>query len=46
MQLVTGPGKDEHESWSTDGSRLAFMSDRDGNWEIYVMKRTGPDRRD
>jgi Tol biopolymer transport system component len=24
-------------SWSTEGSRIAFSSDRDGNMEIYIM---------
>ena len=30
-------------SWSRDGSRLAFSSDRDGNTEIYLMKPDGSD---
>ena len=28
-------------SWSPDGSRLAFVSDRDGGYEIYVMDADG-----
>ena len=28
-------------AWSPDGTRLAFMSTRDGNQEIYVMNRDG-----
>jgi Tol biopolymer transport system component len=28
-------------SWSPDGSRLAFVSDRDGNKEIYVSRADG-----
>jgi Tol biopolymer transport system component len=28
---------DEFPSWSPDGTKIAFTSDRDGNWEIYVM---------
>ena len=28
-------------SWSPDGSQIAFDSDRDGNWEIYVMDADG-----
>ena len=28
-------------SWSPDGRRIAFISDRDGNWEIYVMNADG-----
>ena len=28
-------------SWSPDGSQIAFVSDRDGNWEIYTMNVDG-----
>ena len=28
-------------SWSPDGTKIAFSSDRDGNWEIYVMNADG-----
>ena len=28
-------------SWSPDGERIAFMSHRDGNREIYVMDADG-----
>ena len=28
-------------SWSSDGTRLAFSSDRDGNTEIYIMNSEG-----
>ncbi len=28
-------------SWSPDGSRIAFSSDRDGNTEIYIMNADG-----
>lgn len=27
--------------WSPGGNRIAFVSDRDGNWEIYVMNTDG-----
>ena len=28
-------------AWSPDGKKIAFDSDRDGNWEIYVMNADG-----
>jgi Tol biopolymer transport system component len=28
-------------AWSPDGSRIAFESYRDGNFEIYVMNADG-----
>jgi PAP2 superfamily/WD40-like Beta Propeller Repeat/RTX calcium-binding nonapeptide repeat (4 copies) len=31
-------------TWSPDGSRLAFVSDRDGDWEIYAVARTGGEK--
>src|SRR5690242_11022074 len=27
--------------WSPDGQKLAFMSNRDGNWEIYLVNADG-----
>ncbi|MEQ1765107.1 MAG: carboxypeptidase regulatory-like domain-containing protein [Pyrinomonadaceae bacterium] len=27
--------------WSPDGQKIAFASDRDGNWEIYVVNADG-----
>jgi len=31
----------QHPAWSPDGARLAFESNRDGKWDIYVMKAEG-----
>ena len=36
-RLTTDPGFDFYPAWSPDGSLIAFMSDRDGNNEVYVM---------
>ena len=33
--------EDRDPSWSPDGSRIAFTSYRDGNWDIYVMDADG-----
>ena len=40
-QLTTDGANDMRPTWSPDGSRIAFVSDRDGNTEIYVMNADG-----
>jgi Tol biopolymer transport system component len=40
-QLTDESGFSMHPSWSPDGTRIAFMSDRDGDWEIYLMNTDG-----
>jgi Tol biopolymer transport system component len=32
-------------AWSPDGERIAFATDRDGNWELYVMEADGAAQR-
>ncbi len=43
-RLTTDPS-DNAPAWSPDGSRVAFMSARDGNWEIYVVDLANPEPR-
>ena len=31
--------------WSPDGQKIAFTSERDGNWEVYVMNADGTGQR-
>jgi Tol biopolymer transport system component len=39
--LTNNPANDVNPSWSPDGSRLTFSSDRDGIYSIYVMNADG-----
>jgi uncharacterized protein YgiM (DUF1202 family) len=32
-------------AWSPDGSQIAFLTDRNGRWEIWVMNADGSDQR-
>jgi Tol biopolymer transport system component len=36
-QLTNNSAQDASPTWSPDGSKIAFVSNRDGNWEIYTM---------
>ena len=35
--LTNNAAHDIHPSWSPDGTKIAFVTIRDGNYEIYVM---------
>jgi Tol biopolymer transport system component len=42
MQLTKDPSNELEPSWSPDGAKIAFMSDRNGeNFDIYVMNADG-----
>ena len=44
-RLTNHSADDGNASWSPDGRRIAFMSSRDGNNEIYVMDSDGSNLR-
>lgn len=45
-RLTDTPGLDGFPSWSPDGQRIAFATDRaGGNWELYVMDSDGTHQR-
>jgi Tol biopolymer transport system component len=39
--LLGGPGTYQSPAASPDGSRIAFSSNRDGDFDIYLMNRDG-----
>ncbi len=41
FRLTLGPAEDSGPVWSPDGKALMFVSFRDGNGEIYVMRADG-----
>ena len=41
IRLTYNGAFDASPVWSPDGRRIAFDSDRDGNWEVYVMNADG-----
>jgi dipeptidyl aminopeptidase/acylaminoacyl peptidase len=40
-QLTHGPGHDKSPRWSPQGDRLAFLSDRGGRSQLYLLPRDG-----
>ncbi|QLQ06618.1 MAG: PD40 domain-containing protein [Anaerolineae bacterium] len=45
--LTDGPFNNLHPTWSGDSRKIAFASDRDGDWEIYVLDlATRPEQTD
>lgn len=43
VQSITNVDEDTGPVLSPDGERVAFMSRRDGNWEVYVVNVDGSD---
>ena len=43
--LTRSPAHEGIAAWSPDGRKIAFISDRDGNGEIYVMNADGSRQR-
>ena len=39
--LADEPGLDAFPAWSPDSEKLVFSSERDGNWELYLMNADG-----
>lgn len=43
--VITGPGRKASPAYSPDGSRIVYVSDEPGNFEIYVAHADGAERR-
>lgn len=41
VRLTNNPAHDQGPSWSPDGRRIAFGSNREGNFDIFVMNADG-----
>ena len=41
QRLTRNEGADVHPAWSPDGRSIAFISDRDGSFQLYVMPAAG-----
>ena len=39
--LTSNPNQDVGATYSPDGKYIAFMSDRDGSWGIWIMRASG-----
>jgi len=44
--LTDDPANDEDPSWSPAGNKIAFASDRDGDFEIFVMDSDGDNQQE
>lgn len=40
-QLTTHQAHDTRPVWSPDGKRIAFASDRNGNFDVFIMNKEG-----
>ena len=44
-RITTNPASDSHPRWSQDGTRVAFLSTRDGGSQVFVLDLAGGEPR-
>jgi TolB protein len=44
VQLTTSPAENFYPAWSPDGRKVAFVSTRSGNWDLWLMNADGSDQ--
>ncbi len=44
-RLTYAPKKDQYPRWSPDGKSIAFLSDRDGKMQVYLLPAAGGEAR-
>jgi Tol biopolymer transport system component len=44
VQLTKDSSSDGLPVWSPDGSKIAFISNRSGEWGLYLMESSGEDQ--
>ncbi|MBI4615228.1 MAG: PD40 domain-containing protein [Planctomycetes bacterium] len=42
IRLTSHPASDRYPAVSPDGSMVAFASDRNGNWDVFIVPASGP----
>ena len=43
--LTRNPAYDANPTWSPDGRKIAFVSNRDGSYQVHVMNADGSGQR-
>ncbi|MGL4554505.1 MAG: S41 family peptidase, partial [Gemmataceae bacterium] len=43
VQMTTGPAMDHGISWAADASKIAFLSDRSGHEDVYLLEANDPE---
>lgn len=45
VQMTDGPSNDHNAVWSPDGSKIIFISDRNGHEDLYLLEADDPDNK-